>query len=218
MSYQQLLAWIELRDLEESKASEVLQMVEPALDEIDEDDPRYDALCDIEDELLEGKVPVELLLALVRQSPPPADDELDDVERLDRDYRALAASYKPEQWRSKFYLDLKRHLAESDDEELLDCVDALRARITQVWRKYAADYESIPTRSAETEVGHRLMKDGYEGWMKALDLVETEAEDDEILLAAESAVRLLVAVGQLDRDVKMQAGSLGHNPTYQTGY
>lgn len=212
MSYQQLLAWISISDLEESRAAEVLQLVEPALDELAEDDPRYDPLVDIEDELLEGRVPVELLRALLgAEGASPGD--LDDVERLEREYRGAAAAYQPEQWRSKFYLELERHLSESDDEALLDCVDGLRDRITSVWNRYCQDYASLSTRSAETEVGHRLMKDGYDRWMKALDLVESEeADEEEILAVAEAAVRLLVAVGQLDRDVKMQARSAGGGP------
>lgn len=208
MSYQELLAWVSISVLEEAKADEVLQLVEPALDELGEDDPRYEPLLDIEDELIEGRVPVDLLQALLGETSAPGL-ELDDVQRLERDYRAMAAAYRPEQWRSKFYLDLEHHLAESDEEELLDCVDTLRARITAVWERYSAEYASISTRSAETEVGHRLMKDGYDGWMRALDMVDSEAGEEEILLEAEAAVRLLVAVGQLDRDVKMQAGSLG---------
>ena len=214
MSYQQLLAWIQVAQLETSKPSDVLEFVEPALDELAEDDDRHEALLDIEDRLLEGEVPIELLQALL---PIAANDvPADDVERIEREYREIAAAYLPEQWQSNFYLDLEFHLAESEDEELVDYVDSLRERLTNVWKKYSADYDSITSTSAETVVGHRLMKDGYETWMRALDLVDDDnAEDEEILETAEAAVRLLIAVGQLDRDVRMQAGSLGS--TYQTG-
>lgn len=206
MSYQDLLSFIQVVGLDESKASDLLQLVESALDELDEEDPRYDGLLEIEDELVEGEFPLALLQTLLAQRPSSGLEALDDVQRLERDYRSFAAAYGPEQWRSNFYLELERHLSDSAEDELLDCVDGLRERITRAWQKYEADYLSISTRSAETEVGHLLMKEGYEGWMRALDLVETEAEDEEILKAAEEAVRLLVAVGQLDRDVRMQAG------------
>ena len=210
MSYQQLLAWIQVAQLETSSSSDVLEFVEAALDEIPEDDARHDALLDIEDRLLEGEVPVELLQSLL--SDVAGEMPVDDVERIEREYRAIATAYLPEQWRSNFYLDLEFHLAESEDEELVDYVDSLRERLTNIWEKYSADYESITTTSAETVVGHRLMKDGYETWMRALDLVDDDdAEDEEILETAEAAVRLLIAVGQLDRDVRMQAGSLGGN-------
>lgn len=207
MSFQQLLTWLEISPLDEREASEILGLVDAALDELPDDHPQYEVLLDIEEELQEGNIPVQLLQALLREQP--VAQPLDDVERLERDYRAVATAYPPAQWRTKFYLDLERHLAESDDDLLLGGVDELRERITAAWRKYLADYASISTASAETLVGHRLMEAGYEGWMKALDMVETEAEDEEILQTAEAAVRLLVAVGQLDRDVKMQARSLG---------
>jgi hypothetical protein len=206
MSFQQLLSWLEITELDDRKASEVLGLVEAALDELSEEDAPYEALLEIEEELLEGHIPVPLLRALRSTS---VAESLDDVERLEREYRALAKAYSPAQWRTKFYLDLEKHLAEADEHLLLGGVDDLRERITAAWQQYLADYSSITTVSTETLVGHRLMEAGYEGWIKALDMVESEAEDEEILQAAESAVRLLVAVGQLDRDVKMQARSLG---------
>lgn len=215
MSYPQLLAWIEIGQLEDSRPEQVLELVQAALDELDEDDPRYDALVDIEDELVEGEVPVELLRAL--SSGQTLSSGVDDAARLEGEYRALAAGYTPDQWQSNFYLELERHLEESSDDELLDFADSLRERLTQVWTRYEADYQGLSEQSAETVVGHTFMKEGYEGWMKALDLVEAEADGDEILDAAEAAVRILIAVGQLDRDVKMQAESLAAT-TYQKGY
>ncbi len=213
MSYQQLLAWVQVGQLKDSKATEVLELVEAALDELSEDDSRYDALVDIEEELLEGEVPVDLLQALVKDRS--SSEQVEDVVRLEREYRAIAAAYTEEQWQSNFYLDLEHHLEESDDDELLEFVDSLRDRLTRVWKKYEADYSGLSEHSAETVVGHTFMKEGYETWMKALRLVDADADDEEILETAEAAVRLLIAVGQLDRDVKMQAGSL--NSTFQTG-
>lgn len=214
MSYQQLLAWVQVGRLEDSKAPEVLELVEAALDDLGEDDPRYDALVDIEEELLEGQVPIALLQELVKERSP--SEQVDDVVRLEREYRAIAAAYTPEQWQSNFYLDLEHHLEESDDDELLEFVDSLRQRLTRVWNKYETDYNGLSEHSAETVVGHTFMKEGYETWMKALDLVDADTDDEEILETAEAAVRLLIAVGQLDRDVRMQAGSLGA-PTFQKG-
>jgi hypothetical protein len=71
----------------------------------------------------------------------------------------------------------------------------------------------VETNSPEIEAGHRLMKDAYERWMLALDMVEDEADNEEILEVAEEAVRLLAAVGQLDRDVKTQATTM--DPTFR---
>ncbi len=207
MSYQQLLAWIQVAQLETSRTDQVRELVEAALDDLAEDDARYDALLDIEEYLLEGEIPIASLQALLPDTE--TEQPITDIERIEREYRALAASYLPEQWHSNFYLDFEFHLAESEDEELIDYIDSLRERLTKAWDKYSTSYSAITSSTAETVVSHRLMKEGYETWMSALDLVDEEGiEDEEILKTAEKAVRLLVAVGQLDRDVRMQAGSL----------
>ena len=205
MSYQQLLAWIQVADLDAAKATEVLELVEAALDDLSEDDVRYDPLADIEEDLLEGEVPVALLQALA----VGGTGALDETVRLEEEYRKVAADYTPEQWQSNFYLDLEHHLDESEEEELLEFTEGLRNMLTRVWERYEADYAGLSQHTPETIVGHTFMKEGYETWIKALDMVDSEAEADEILETAEAAVRLLIAVGQLDRDVKMQAGSLG---------
>ena len=214
MSYAQLLAWIELGQLRDREAAQVLELVEAALEDRDEDHPHYEALLDIEEELLAGEVPVALLQALL--GARPACEPFDDVVRIESEYRAIAAGLPPEQWQSNFYLDLEAQLEESSEDDLLDFVESLREHLTVVWTRYEADYRGLSEHSAETVVGHTFTKEGYEGWMKALDLVDGEADTEEILEAAEAAVRILIAVGQLHRDVKMQAKSLA-TTTFQKG-
>ena len=208
MSFSNLLTWIGLDRLEESAAPEVPGLVEAALDEMSEEDPRCDALSDIEDELLEGRVPVELLRQLARDFPQAPVEELSEADRMEREYRTIAAAYREEQWRSQFYVVLERHLDDSDDETLLDFAAELRERITASYRRYCDDFERVQGTSPEIEVGHRFMKEGYQRWMEALDLVEAEGDVDEILQLAEEAVRLLAAVGQLDREVRQQASTM----------
>lgn len=215
MSFQQLLAWLHVARPEESKVSEIADLVGAALDEIDEDHPNYDLLLDIEQELTEGRVPRELLhnLAEVNASPEPVHD----VELLAEEYRQLAEKYTDQQWQSNYFLELSRHLDDSDDDSLLDFVDSLRNKLTEAWTKYSKDFTLVSAQSAEAHVGHQLMREAYENWMDALDLVEEGLPDDEVLQAAETAVRLLAAVKQLDSDVQRQAKSLSSNVTFRTG-
>lgn len=207
MSFQQLLAWISVAQIDECRPDDVLKLVEAALDDMDENDPRYEDLLDIEDLLSEGTVPADLLSGL--NASDESGRDLDDVKRLDRAYRALAAAYPPERLRSNHYVELERHLEESEEDELFEFARNLRARLTKAWTRYTSDYASVSAASAETVVSHDLMKEGYESWMRALDLIEKDGDDEDVLEAAEDAIRLLVVVGQIDRDVKMQTNSLG---------
>jgi hypothetical protein len=170
---------------------------------------------DIENELEEGRIPLDLLQRLAELNP--VSEPKNDVERLSEEYRQIAKNYSEQEWQSNFYLELSRLLDEEDDDGLLDFVDSLKVKLTTAWEKYCKDFELVPTKSAETEVGHALMQDAYETWMEALFLVEEGYPDDEVLEAAENAVRLLAAVTQLDRDVQSQAKILNSNPTFQTG-
>jgi hypothetical protein len=65
MPYPQLLSFLELSGLEESCASDVLAMVQWALDELEEEHPSYEALVDIEEELLSQRFPTALLAKLL---------------------------------------------------------------------------------------------------------------------------------------------------------
>lgn len=230
VSEPKLFSWLSTVDLNSASVSEALALVQEALDDLPDDDERVDALFDAEEALLEGQLPFDLLKSLTPlvdgQEPGAgaqgeldegrgAQGHLDDVERLELEYRAKAAAYTWQEWGSNYYLDLEEHLAEAEDEELLDFVADLRDTIQSVWAAYLSDYSALTTASAEIEVGHRFMKEGYETWMQALDLVEADTDDDEVLRLAEAAVRILTAVSQIDRDVQMQAKSL--EPTFQKG-
>jgi hypothetical protein len=215
MSFSNLVTWASLGQIEESAATEVLPLVDAALEELDENDPRFAALLDIEQALVEGIVPLDLLRRLAQDFPPQASASpaTEHADRLEMEYREMAASYEERQWRSHYYANLEQHLESSDDDELLQYADLLRERIGAAWQKYCEDLPRVETNSPEIEAGHRLMKDAYERWMLALDMVEDEADNEEILEVAEEAVRLLAAVGQLDRDVKTQATTM--DPTFR---
>lgn len=208
MSWNHLLTWIRLGQLEDSVPQDVLAMVDAALDELDEEDPRFAALLPVEQELMADRVPVDLLLGLVQDFASPANPEEEAVDRLEREYREAAAAFTEPQWRSAHYAELERHLEEADDEELLRYLDALRERITSAWQRYAEDLARVETRSPEIEVGHRLMREAHEAWMTALETIAEGGDCEEGLRLAEQAVRLLAAVGRLDRDVKQQAAAV----------
>lgn len=206
MSFQEFLAWLSLASLEDCEASDVLVLVSQVLDTLPEDDAEYALLLEIEDELIEDRVPIEKLLQLFARHQ--SSGSLNEVETLVERYRSAAQAYEPEQWQSNYYLELVRSLEEDDEAALLSLVEALRERITAAWDKYSGDFSLLPGASAESEAGHKLMQEAFERWMEALYLVEQSAPQEEAALAAEQAVRLLAAVKQLDQDVQRSVQAL----------
>lgn len=202
MSYANLCQWIRRNRLAEAWPRDVLRMVEAALEEMDENHPRYVALVDLEEVLSTGEMPVNLLLEL------SLDTEDEEIAPLEARYRGYAAEYNEGEWRTNFYDRLEKELAAPDPGGLADFADELEEKLTNVWRGTLEDYGKVRDVTAEVVVAHRLMRDGYKEWMKALELLETDATPREILSVAEGAVRLLVAVEHLDHDVKVQASLL----------
>lgn len=202
-SFEELIVWSRLGQPEKEH---LLDLVEAAFDDLDEDDPRYAALVEIENALLDGELPIAELLQLGRDFPP-AMGHLPAAERLELEYRVLAAALPRKLWPVRHYVELERVLLHGSEAELERFVQRLRASLDENWQAYCRDYGVLQTNTAETLAGHLLLTDAYESWLEALDLAEEGARPEEVLSVAEFASRLLVAVEILDRNVKQEAGA-----------
>lgn len=64
MSLDALLTWIRSGELELRKPEDILRLIDGAFEGLEEDDPRHQALLEIEGTLLGGDVPLGALRAL----------------------------------------------------------------------------------------------------------------------------------------------------------
>lgn len=78
MSFQDLLAWIRLGQMETRQPEDILRLVDAAIKGMAEDDDRYQPLVDIEGALLIGKVPHDELLRLAREFGSAKDGDPDE--------------------------------------------------------------------------------------------------------------------------------------------
>jgi hypothetical protein len=115
---------------------------------------------------------------------------------LEQNFRWLAAQLEPEHWRTPAYEQLILASQAGD----LEVLETLRGRFMRVWEYYLKTPVSEAEVTEETVVGHRLLQEGLEGWLHALDQLEASAFGRG-LQAAESANRLLVAAQLLSRAV-----------------
>src|SRR5687768_11059192 len=108
MSFDELVQWAGLGRIRASKVQSVLPLVEAAFTEVDESDPRYPALVEIENALLDGYVPEKLLMQLAETHAKPTAP----AEDLESEYRRRAASLTDTEWRTVYYVHLERRLQE----------------------------------------------------------------------------------------------------------
>jgi len=98
---------------------------------------------------------------------------------------------------------------EGDQAGFLATVEKMRARLVEAWVPYVETPVLDAEVTAETVVGHRLLQDGIEGWLHALDQMERaengEMSFDDALATAEKANRLLVATQRLAHRVAEEA-------------
>jgi hypothetical protein len=209
---EELLSFIEVADLELSRPSAVLTLVQSALDECPEDDPRFPYLVQIEEDLLGGTVPQQRLQAFALRFPrqtPVAED-------LESEFRAMAAQFTEEQWRTSAYVDLENALLDFEEDGELDGLllklQSREEKIRESLDGYRATSLTPEEVTAETVTGHRLLCDGLEAWLAALGALAEAAESggawEPGLEAAERGNRLLLAVQRLNQRVASQASNV----------
>lgn len=197
-----LLAWLRITDLENAEPAVALDLVSSALDEIEDDHPAYAWLVALETELESDSLPLRRLQRFCERFSEP-QRPADACQQLEQEYRKLAEDLTAKEWKTS---RLRRIFAwlEGEDEDLED----LRRSILATWEEYQSISIAESEVTAETVVGHRLLLDGLEGWLEALDLLESAESDEqqqEALGVAVYANRLLVAVQRLHQQVESEA-------------
>jgi len=196
----ELLSLLQVADLEDLPIEALLEVVQAALDGCADDDPRYPKLVEIEDALLTGKVPVEQLLAFRAGFPLSVRS---DAELLEEEFHRLAGELTDEEWRTTHYVELEAALQELDDEGLDAYLTERRRLVESALQGYQATSVAPSEVTAETWVGNRLLNQGLEAWLQALQRLnqDPDGEWERALEEAEYGTRLLVAVQKLHQRV-----------------
>lgn len=203
MSYDELCDRLRTNSLRALRPDDILPLVEAILDagELEGGQPVHETLLEIEQALVAGKMPVNLLLDLT-SGDGTSDEDPSAVEELELRYRRMAATYPKSEWCTAYYSALEAALADPDPDAVFDFADELEEKLTEIWTVCKAEYDAVDDLTAEVVVGHRLLRHGYCLWIDALIMLETESTSQEILSVAESALRLLTAVEHLNRDLE----------------
>ena len=212
--FQVLIAWLHVTVLEDAEPMQVRPLVSAALHSLLEDDPRFSDLKACEDQLWEGVVPVEALRQLVEdwQEYEPLQDTPEGV-LLEQEFRRLAQELPTKDWVTDAYrgaLEAVNAYEDGQDDAIEQWTLTMTGRLEAAWSSYSSATLTEAEITAETVVGHRLLKEGIQGWYDAQEML-VEAVDqgldfDDGLACAEEASRLLVVVQRLASRVKHAAG------------
>ena len=205
MALDALVQWIQVADLETVDPLQVRGLVREAREGLSEEDPRALLLEHIEAELWEGSLPVQALQELAG-AWTERPQERSACVILEEEIRLEAARLADREWRTSFFvqaLEAVACLQQEDFEAFASRVDAMRERILEAWESYAQTPLLAEEVTAETTAGHRVLREGLEGWLVALERLEAaargEADLGEALVLAEACNRLLVAVQNQSR-------------------
>lgn len=211
--FRTLIAFLHVADLETADLIQVRGMVAAAARSLLEDDPRWPEMRACEDELWQGTMPVDALGRLVAnweayEQPAVVPDGV----LLEQEFRRAASELPEQEWATDAYQGALRAIEAyeaGDDDALENWSRALSERLETAWNQYSEVPVLSEEITAETVVGHRLLKEGFQGWYDAQELLILAAEEDgdfeEGLARAEEASRLLVAVQQLASRVNHSA-------------
>lgn len=207
MSCESYRHWLASTDLETARESDLLEAVQAvlhALNEAAEDEQSsalLGALGEIEGQLLQGRLPRELLAAFRRDFPYHASPGEDPQAVLERELREIAAGIAPSRWSTETYQNLEQAIdayLEGGEEEALwaqvETIEQLLERVSESYQRTAVLPKEV---TMESLVIHRLLCEGIAEWQQALALLresEDEPDWDAVLDGAEAGNRLLVAV------------------------
>ena len=196
----ELLSLIQVADVEEMQVEALLEVVQAALDGCADDDPRYDGLVEIEDALLAGRLPVEQLLAFRTRFPLSVRS---DAELLEDEFHQLAGELSDEEWKTSHYVELEAALQDMDDDALYEYLTGRQRMVELAVQGYRATSLAPSEVTAESWVGNRLLNQGLEAWLRALQrlIQDPDGEWEPALEEAEQGTRLLVAVQKLHQRV-----------------
>lgn len=130
---------------------------------------------------------------------------------LEDEFRQLALDLPEERCRTSHYLELIRHLDESDEPQLLDYLRTRRQQLQGSIEHYRSSHILEQEVTAETVAAHRLLEEGMQGWLDGIEelltAVEAQADCEQALDRIEYSNRLLVSVQSLHRRVLAQTSA-----------
>jgi hypothetical protein len=124
---------------------------------------------------------------------------------LERKVREVAQQLEGLDWQVGAFCVLQEALQahhSQGPDALFAVVQELDELLLSAWEPYRETTVTEAEVTAETVVGHRVLKDGFDCWFQALDEVELAVSEshgfENALALAEEGNRLLVAVQQTD--------------------
>ena len=130
---------------------------------------------------------------------------------LESDLATIANRLPRWEWNTELYAEFAQaaeELRTNRGESAEGRLDDVEERVLRVWRSYCEVGMEETELTAESIVGHRILKRGVAEWLEALNclrsVIEGEGDLDEGLEHAEQANRLLVAVQKFGDRIERQ--------------
>lgn len=138
-------------------------------------------------------------------SSPPKDD----LSLLLKALYSEADQLEPRDWQTTHWLAFQRLCSTpaSRSEGWGQALDQITQRVQQAWENYRNLQVTDRERTAETVAGHRLLLEGLEGWLGAVDLCR-EGDFETALEVSAEANRLLVMVQKQGRRLSQSLNSV----------
>ncbi|MCA9778700.1 MAG: hypothetical protein KC800_18355 [Candidatus Eremiobacteraeota bacterium] len=208
-AFSDLLHWLEFAQLEIAERSDIQKMLTEALDELKSGrtEEHREALFVVHTVLTQLKSdqdPLPGLRFLADRYRRVADKSEEPFGlRLERELREKASALSVAEWCVGAYPVLDegiQYFVDGFPERLEQALAELDQLLVSAWEPYAGMSVTEEEVTAETVVGHRLLKEGFDQWFKALDEAELAAGQEgcfeQALSLAEEGNRLLVAFQQ----------------------
>lgn len=226
MDHEILLRWLANNDLETVAHASLLDLVKAALASLEQmADSDFEALnggqemLDELDEILaqleEGGMAIASLEAFRDRYSLLSVVADSAAEALEDEYRRLAENLPDGEWCTENYVLVENgvdiYLDEGDDGPLLEALDTMSLVLESAYRPYREARIVDSEVSAESYVGHKLLQEGVECWLTALEMLRQEEDCPEesgwsdALRKAEEGNRLLIAVQRLNAQVQVEA-------------
>lgn len=189
---QELFGFIQSGEFRKAGVDALLERVGEALDSLPEDDPRYPQLAKIEEELLDGKVPLRRLEKFADRFGP------DPLELLDAELRGRAAQLPRSAWHTPVYRRLEQALKDwkqGQQQPLHEFCGRHQQLLEQSQQEFEADMESD---EAPVLVAQKLLLEGIRGWQGVLQRLRTDPSE-KVLPEAQNANRLIAVVCEMEQ-------------------
>ena len=219
-----LLSWLAVTDLENLERREAYTLVGKALEELenetseqqDEDllDEAFDSLQEIQQILLKGDLPTGKLVDFYQRFDPAFRSPLEcSAGELDAELRELAEQLPERDWCTSSYLKVEHGIQsylDGEDGPLQSALREMETIIEAAWEPYAQSSVVNSEVTSESVLGHKLLSEGLQSWLTALDMIRAALEEDvetdwqQVLDAAPEGNRLLIVVQKFSQRLQSQ--------------